>query len=112
MQQRGGNRNGGRSKFPVVAALDIGSTKICCMIAEVASRPGKERGDPRSGLKVIGFGQTLSRGVRAVLGVDMPVFEKRRFQHGSVAAARVDELFPRNEARYRGHFETLYARPA
>ena len=55
-------------------------------------------------------GEIVSRGVRAVLGVDMPVFEKRRFQHGSVAAARVDELFPRNEARYRGHFETLYAR--
>ena len=71
MQQRGGKRNGGRSKFPIVAALDIGSTKICCMIAEVALRPGKERGDPRSGLKVIGFGQTLSRGVRAGSIIDV-----------------------------------------
>ncbi len=55
-------------------------------------------------------GEVVSRGIRAVLGIEMPVFEKRRFQHGSVAASRVDELFPRNEARYRGHFETLYAR--
>ncbi len=71
MQQRGGNRTAGRSKLPIIAALDIGSTKICCMIAEVASRPGKERGDPRSGLKVIGFGQTVSRGVRAGSIVDI-----------------------------------------
>lgn len=71
MQQRGGNRSSGRSKFPIVAALDIGSTKICCMIAEVALRPGKERGDPRAGLKVIGFGQTLSRGVRAGSIIDV-----------------------------------------
>src|SRR5436305_13786362 len=27
-------------------------------------------------------GEVVSRGVRAVLGVDMPVFEERRFQHG------------------------------
>ncbi len=71
MQQIGGNRNGARSKNPIVAALDIGSTKICCMIAEVGQRAGKERGDPRSGLKLIGFGQTLSRGVRAGSIVDV-----------------------------------------
>jgi asparagine synthase (glutamine-hydrolysing) len=44
-------------------------------------------------------GEIVGRGVRSVLGLDMPVFPKRRFQHGSVAATEVPRLFPRNEAR-------------
>lgn len=54
-------------------------------------------------------GEIVSRGVREVLGLEMPVFPKRRFQHGSVSAAQVARLFPQNEARYRNHFETLHA---
>jgi len=54
-------------------------------------------------------GEIVSRGVRSVLGMEMPVFLKRRFQHGSVAASEVARLFPQDEARYRRHFETLYA---
>jgi len=54
-------------------------------------------------------GDIVARGVRQVLGVDMPVFPKRRFQHGSVAAREVPRLFPQNEARYRRHFEKLHA---
>jgi len=54
-------------------------------------------------------GEIVARGVRAVLGLEMPVFPKRRFQHGSVAAKDVARLFPENETRYRRHFETLHA---
>jgi asparagine synthase (glutamine-hydrolysing) len=54
-------------------------------------------------------GEIVARGVRSVLGLEMPVFPKRRFQHGAVAAAEVPRLFPRDEARYRRHFQTLYA---
>ena len=54
-------------------------------------------------------GEIVSRGVRQVLGVDMPIFPKRRFQHGSVAAREVPRLFPRNETKYRRHFERLHA---
>lgn len=54
-------------------------------------------------------GEIVSRGVRSVLGLDMPVFPKRRFQHGSVAAKDVARLFPQNETRYRRHFEALHA---
>jgi asparagine synthase (glutamine-hydrolysing) len=54
-------------------------------------------------------GEIVSRGVRAVLGVNMPVFEKRRFQHGSVAPSEIARLFPESEARYRRHFEKLHA---
>ena len=53
-------------------------------------------------------GEIVSRGVRAVLGLEMPVFPKRRFQEGSVAASEVPRLFPRDEARYRNHFATLH----
>ena len=54
-------------------------------------------------------GEIVSRGIRSVLGIEMPVFPKRRFQHGSVSAKRVADVFPQDEARYRRHFETLHA---
>jgi asparagine synthase (glutamine-hydrolysing) len=54
-------------------------------------------------------GEIVASGVRSVLGLEMPVFPKRRFQHGSVSVTQAARLFPRDEARYRGHFETLHA---
>ena len=57
-------------------------------------------------------GEIVSRGVRAVLGVDMPAFPKRRFQEGSVSAGEVTRLFPRDEGRYRSHFQSLHAASA
>ena len=53
-------------------------------------------------------GEVVARGVRAVLGMEMPVFPKRRFQHGSVAQKEVERLFPQDEALYRRQFQTLY----
>ncbi|MEM9556332.1 MAG: asparagine synthase-related protein [Acidobacteriota bacterium] len=53
-------------------------------------------------------GEVVRRGVAHYLGVDMPIFPKRRFQHGagaSVLAARLDVP----EARLRGHFLGLHA---
>ena len=54
-------------------------------------------------------GEVVARGARAVLGLEMPIFPKRRFQHGSVSAEQATRVFPQNEARYRHHFETLHA---
>ena len=54
-------------------------------------------------------GDIVSRGVREILGVEMPVFAKRRFQHGSVAVDDRTRLFPTDESLYRNHFETLHA---
>ena len=54
-------------------------------------------------------GEIVSRGIRSVLGIEMPVFPKRRFQHGSVSASEIARLFPEDETRYRRHFETLHA---
>src|SRR3954463_4562404 len=54
-------------------------------------------------------GEIVSRGVRSVLGMEMPVFPKRRFQHGSVSASEIPNFFPEDETRYRRHFESLHA---
>lgn len=53
-------------------------------------------------------GDIVARGVRSVLGLEMPVFPKRRFQEGSVPADAVARMFPRDEARYRRHFQALH----
>ncbi|MFO0966378.1 MAG: asparagine synthase-related protein [Gemmataceae bacterium] len=51
-------------------------------------------------------GQIVAAGVKAVTGLEMPVFQKRRFQHG--ATARPTELFPAEPAAYRRIFERVY----
>ena len=53
-------------------------------------------------------GEIVSRGVRAVLGFDMPVYPKRRFQHGSATPATAAHLFTEDEALYRRHFHALH----
>ncbi|HEY3204992.1 MAG TPA: asparagine synthase-related protein [Thermoanaerobaculia bacterium] len=54
-------------------------------------------------------GEIVSRGVRAVTGIPMPVFPKRRFQHGAVADGAAHRRFPFREADYRTRFLSLYA---
>lgn len=54
-------------------------------------------------------GEIVRRGLRAVLGVEMPVHPKRRFQHGSAAPPTLARVFTQNEARYRRHFHSLHA---
>jgi asparagine synthase (glutamine-hydrolysing) len=53
-------------------------------------------------------GEIVSRGIRAVLGLDMPVYPKRRFQHGSTSPEAAARLFTEDEARYRRHFHALH----
>ena len=54
-------------------------------------------------------GEIVRRGVRAVLGYEMPVYPKRRFQHGAATPATAARLFTEDEARYRRHFDALHA---
>jgi hypothetical protein len=54
-------------------------------------------------------GEIVARGVRAVLGMEMPVFAKRRFQHGSLPPDAASRVFDRGEAGYRRHFQALHA---
>jgi asparagine synthase (glutamine-hydrolysing) len=53
-------------------------------------------------------GEVVARGVKAVTGFDMPVFEKCRFQHGAAAKSTSADLFPASEAAYRRAFHALY----
>jgi asparagine synthase (glutamine-hydrolysing) len=53
-------------------------------------------------------GQVVARGIKAVTGLDMPVYEKRRFQHGAVSKERLRSRLPEQEALFRRQFLALY----
>jgi asparagine synthase (glutamine-hydrolysing) len=53
-------------------------------------------------------GEIVSRGIAAVTGLQMPVFEKRRFQHGALSAGALHRRLPYREAEYRKQFLSLY----
>ncbi|MEO1086396.1 MAG: hypothetical protein AAFY88_19340 [Acidobacteriota bacterium] len=52
-------------------------------------------------------GEIVRRGMQRLIGVDMPIFEKRRFQHGAVPPDLAPFDVPRHH--YRRHFLSLYA---
>ncbi len=54
-------------------------------------------------------GEIVSRGVKAITGLDLPVFPKRRFQHGAVPVEKLRERLPNREAHYRKLFLGGYA---
>jgi asparagine synthase (glutamine-hydrolysing) len=56
-------------------------------------------------------GQIVSAGIRAVASVTMPVFEKRRFQHGAVDKQQFDQLFPTDTMAYRRAFAEIFGDP-
>ena len=53
-------------------------------------------------------GEITRRGVEAITGLTMPVFEKRRFQHGAVDELGFDALFPADENVYREAFAEIF----
>jgi asparagine synthase (glutamine-hydrolysing) len=53
-------------------------------------------------------GEIVRRGVQAVTGITMPVFEKRRFQNGTVDETLFQQLFPEQESDYREVFARMY----
>ena len=53
-------------------------------------------------------GQIVAAGVKAVTGMDMPVFEKRRFQHGAASMNNFNKHFPEREITYRKEFLSKY----
>lgn len=69
----------------IIATVDVGSAKTACLIAEWS--PGKKSVeiDTRNGIKILGFGQTVSRGVRA--GAISDVAEAERSIRVAVDAA-------------------------
>jgi asparagine synthase (glutamine-hydrolysing) len=53
-------------------------------------------------------GMIVSRGVAAVTGMQMPVFTKRRFQHGALSEDSLRERLPYRESEYRNRFLSIY----
>lgn len=78
----------GRARSGLVAALDVGSTKTCCFLAEVG-----EDARPR----VIGIGQQASRGLRHGTVVDMDAttqaIGKAVHSAEQMAGQQIDEVF-------------------
>ena len=53
-------------------------------------------------------GQIVYEGVKAITGMEMPVFEKRRFQHGVASTTDFNRHFPDKEMDYRKEFLSKY----
>ena len=53
-------------------------------------------------------GAIVASGVKSITGMEMPVFEKRRFQHGAVQKDDFGKLFPGEERDYRKVFLSMY----
>ncbi|HBN78137.1 MAG TPA: asparagine synthase [Planctomycetaceae bacterium] len=53
-------------------------------------------------------GEIMRRGVKAITGLTMPIFEKRRFQQGAMEDQLFKELFPAEETTYRQAFAGQY----
>lgn len=54
-------------------------------------------------------GEVVRRGVESVTGITMPVFEKRRFQHGAAFSSVFEQTFPSTEQAYRDVFSSLFS---
>lgn len=53
-------------------------------------------------------GQIVFDGVKAITGMEMPVFQKRRFQHGAASSRDFSRHFPDKEIEYRKEFLSNY----
>ena len=54
-------------------------------------------------------GEIVSRGVKAITGFDMPIFPKRRFQHGALPREQLRRHLPDQESAYRRQLSAIYA---
>ncbi len=54
-------------------------------------------------------GSVVAAGVQSVTGIEMPVFEKCRFQHGAVSRDSFERIFPESPVEYRRTFRELCA---
>ncbi len=53
-------------------------------------------------------GEIVARGVKAVTGLEMPVFPKRRFQHGALPVEQLRQQVPQREVDFRRQFLAMY----
>jgi len=73
----------------VVAALDIGTSKVVCLIARLAPHPPQDVLRRRShGVQLIGFGHTAARGMKAGTVIDLIAAEEMVRQAIDLAESR------------------------
>nr|WP_208976278.1 cell division protein FtsA [Pseudovibrio stylochi] len=61
----------------VVSVLDVGSTKVCCMIAKLIPQEDGELMPGRShAIQIMGYGYQVSRGIKSGVVVDMDLAEQ------------------------------------
>ncbi len=53
-------------------------------------------------------GEIVRRGIKAITGDDLPVFEKQRFQRGAVSEEAFATIFPEDESAYRRAYEETF----
>ncbi len=53
-------------------------------------------------------GRIVSEGIKKLTGIEMPVFEKARFQHGALPQGAFSKFFPSKEIEYRKTFLSLF----
>ncbi|MEX0851800.1 MAG: cell division protein FtsA [Bauldia sp.] len=67
----------GRLRPAVVSVLDVGSTKICCLIARLKpSEPGEALRARTHSIEVLGFGHQRSRGIKSGVVADLDAAEQ------------------------------------
>ena len=54
-------------------------------------------------------GIIVGKGVKAITGMEMPIFEKRRFQHGAIEKETLHQRMPPREIEYRRQFLSAYS---
>ena len=53
-------------------------------------------------------GDIVRAGIKEITGFEMPVYKKRRFQHGVASEADFSQLFPTDQLAYRRAFAEIY----
>jgi cell division protein FtsA len=81
---RSGHHGGGVSRIKplgnrrstVVSVLDVGSTKVCCLIARLKPRDSEALRRRSHAIEVLGFASTRSRGIKSGVVVDLEEAEQ------------------------------------
>jgi len=81
----------GSRRSLTVSVLDVGSTKICCIIARLKPRDGEAHRRRTHNVEVLGFASTRSRGIKSGVVVDLEEAE-RAIRLAVDAAERMAEV--------------------
>jgi cell division protein FtsA len=88
----GGARRLMSRRSSIVSILDVGSTKICCLIARLTPRESGEHLPGRThGVEVLGVGHVKSRGIKSGVVIDLDAAETA-IRHAVESAERMAKV--------------------